>query len=439
MTTNEERTENGGAVDEGRTGNGGPTDDTPPALRTDEIGFDPVEFLAEAVRTPSHETVEGMRELLCAALDDHDIEASVVAGGCVLAEKSSSAPAAGPHLVLNTHIDTVRPHVPFERGFGDGTDEDEPIIRGRGACDAKGPLAALLYGFLAAEPERGRLTLAITPDEEVLSLGAAALMGLLPDDGDRAGAEGWSGGADRPGADRLDGDLFLVGEPTGLDVCTAAKGRFQGTVDLHGEAAHAAEFAGANAVAAAEGALRAIRTFDDDAEAHPQLGEPKLTPTLVEGGSASNQVPADCAITVDRRSVPPETADGFRDALTEAVRAETPADVDVAVELTERESPFFEAFATDPDHEFVGTVANAAGEGVAAVGVPSDRGGDVRPFGAATEASYFAPAATVVFGPGDLADETGPVAHAEREYVRIREVEAAALAVERAIDRTLSS
>jgi acetylornithine deacetylase len=57
----------------------------------------------------------------------------------------------------------------------------------------------------------------------------------------------------------------------------------------------------------------------------------------------------------------------------------------------------------------------------------------VRPFGAATEASYFAPAPTVVFGPGDLADDAGAVAHAEREYVRVREVTAAAEAVERSI------
>ena len=399
--------------------------------RTD---FDPVEFLVEAIRTPSHETVAEMRELLRGVLAEHGVETAVVAGGCVVAEKRSPEPAAGPHLALNTHVDTVTPHVPFERGHANGTSGGEPILRGRGACDAKGPLAALLYGFLAAEPERGRLTLAITPDEETLSLGAAALMGLLPNDGDGARAEDGSAGVEP-----LEADLFLVGEPTGLDACTAAKGRFQATVELAGEAAHAAEFAGANAIAAAEGALRAIRTFDADAGTHPQLGVPKLTPTLVEGGSASNQVPADCATTVDRRSVPPETADGFRDALADAVRAETPADVDVAVELTERESPFFEAFATDPDHELVSTVADAAREGATAAGVPSDRGGDVRPFGAATEASYFAPAPTVVFGPGDLADATGPVAHAEREYVRVREVEAAALAVEHVVDRTLST
>ncbi|WP_424014549.1 M20/M25/M40 family metallo-hydrolase [Halorubrum xinjiangense] len=390
--------------------------------------FDPVSFLEDAVQIPSQESPDEMREFVVDLLDDRGADPAVVADGCVLAKKRSPAPEAGPHLVLNTHLDTVTPHVPFERGeardgergasaaTADGPDE---VIRGRGACDAKGPLAALLNAFLAADPDRGRLTLALTPDEEALSLGAAALTGRLP------GTE-----------DRLDGDLYLVGEPTGLDACTAAKGRFQASVELSGTAAHAAEFAGSNAVAAAEDALAAIRTFDDGADAHPQLGPPKLTPTVIEGGAATNQVPADCAITVDRRSVPPETAEGFRSSLADAVRESltTATDdrtgVDAAVALTDRESPFLEAFATDPDHELVRTVANAAREAGDAVGLSSDRGGDARPFGAATEASYFAPAPTVVFGPGDLADEAGAVAHAEREYVRVREVEAAAAAVE---------
>jgi acetylornithine deacetylase len=386
--------------------------------------FDPVSFLERAVRTPSHESVDETRELVVEALDRSGVESVVVAGGCVLAEKRSPAPDAGPDLVLNTHLDTVTPHVPFERAEASGDERggaasagpSTEVIRGRGACDAKGPLAALLSGFLAAEPERGRLTLALTPDEEALSLGAAALTGRLP------GTE-----------DRLDGDLFLVGEPTGLDACTAAKGRFQGTVELSGVAAHAAELAGANAVAAAEGALAAVRTFDDDADEHPQLGAPKLTPTVIEGGGATNQVPADCAITVDRRSVPPETAEGFRSSLAAAVRARAPDDVAVEVALTDRESPFFEAFSTDPSHELVETVANAARAAADSTGLPADRGGAARPFGAATEASYFAPAPTVVFGPGDLADDAGAVAHSEREYVRIREVEAAAATVERAI------
>jgi len=63
-------------------------------------------------------------------------------------------------------------------------------------------------------------------------------------------------------------------------------------------------------------------------------------------------------------------------------------------------------------------------------------GGAVRPFEAATEASYFAEhGPTVVFGPGVLSDDVGAVAHSKREYVRLSEVRAAARAVRETVER----
>jgi acetylornithine deacetylase len=374
-------------------------DDSAPGAAARADGFDPVAFLEAAVRIDSASDVTEMREFLVETLADHGVEATVDDAGNALATRESPAPADGPHVVLNTHIDTVRPHVPFSRddGGADGS-AGEDVIRGRGSCDAKGPLAALLAGFLATRPARGRLTLAVTPDEETLSLGADAL--------------------------ELDADAYVVGEPTDLDVCTAAKGRFQGTLTLSGTAAHAAEpGSGINAVAGLEDALRAIRTFDaSDASPapDPQLGAPTLTPTTVSGGRATNQVPAEAKLVVDRRSVPPETAAGFRSALETRVREAVPDEVGVEFGLTDRESPFLEAFATDPDAPVVRALQSASG-------------GAVRPFGAATEASYFAPAPTVVFGPGVLADDEGAVAHAEREYVRVRDVRRAAEAIRSAL------
>ena len=360
-------------------------------------GFDPIEFLERAVPVASNEDVSEMRDLLVDAIEARGIDATVDDAGNTVASKGAAAPAATTHLVFNTHIDTVSPHVPFSRTGGDGADAGDDRIHGRGSCDAKGPLAALLAAFFAVDPrEDARVTLAVTPDEEVLSTGAAAL--------------------------DLDADLHVVGEPTGLDVCPAAKGRFQATVTLSGTAAHAAEpDSGANAVAGLEGALAAIRRFDADRDPHPQLGPATLTPTTVTGGEATNQVPARCELVVDRRSVPPETAAEFRSALTAAVRAAVPGDLDVDVALTDRPTPFLEAFATDADHDLVRTLAAAAER--------AGGSGAVRPFSAATEASYFAPAPVVVFGPGELADDEGAVAHADREYVPVAAVRRAAAAV----------
>ena len=337
--------------------------------------FDPLAFHERAVRTPSHEDVDAMRGLLCETLREHGQTPEVDDAGNVLASRGSGH----PHVVLNTHIDTVPPHAPYAR--------DGDVVRGRGACDAKGPLAALVAAFLAVEPEDGRVTLAVTPDEETDSAGAAAL--------------------------DLDADACVVGEPTDLAACTSARGRFQATVELAGEAAHAADpETGANAVTAAEQALDAIRSFDAarGPDPHPSLGPPTLTPTQIEGGEATNRVPAACRIVVDRRTVPPETQDGFFAAFEEHVRERVrdgvgQDSVDVTVRPAERETPFLGAFSTPDDADVVGALVNAGA-------------GDPRPFGAATEASYFAASApTVVFGPGVLADDDGPVAHAEREYV----------------------
>ncbi|WP_128477803.1 M20 family metallopeptidase [Halorussus pelagicus] len=379
------------------------------------MSFDSVEFLEAAVQTPSHEDVTKMRKLLVSTLEsadaDPEVRVSVDDAGNMVAVRDSGRD--GPHVVLNTHIDTVPPHVEFSR--------DDGVIRGRGSCDAKGPLAAILAAFLGAEVERGRVTLAVTPDEETNSTGAAAL-DFDPEP-----------------------DAVIVGEPTELDVCNAAKGRFQATVTVRGANAHAAEpESGVNAVRAAgdllseasetprtsgEAASGALDTFDDREDrpdASDALGDSTLTPTTIEGGTATNQVPAECSFVVDRRSVPPETAEGFREALETHLRAHAPEAVGVEVALAERDTPFLAAFETPAEGELAATLRETSG-------------GNVRPFGAATEASYFAQVApTVVFGPGSLADDEGAVAHAPREYVRVAEVERAGEAIEETLAALLT-
>ncbi|ELY93183.1 succinyl-diaminopimelate desuccinylase [Natrialba chahannaoensis JCM 10990] len=352
--------------------------------------FDIASFHTDAVQIPSHEDVAEMREFLLETLRDTGIEPEVDDLGNVLATRGDDT-GGDTHIVLNTHIDTVPPHVPYER--------DGDIVRGRGTCDAKGPLAALLAAFLRTEPETGTLTLAITTDEETLMTGAEALQELLSADG------------------------YIVGEPTDLDVCIAARGQCEGTVTIEGESGHAASVPTEhNSIAALSHVLESLREYDDAAGpgADDVLGEPKLTPTVLEGGEASNRVPDRCRLTFDRRSVPPETSESFRADLERFLADRLPSDhaVDVSVDLIRPDTPFPQAFVTDGEAELVRTLQDASG-------------GEVRPFGAATEAGFFAAdAPTVVFGPGVLADEAGAVAHAEREYVRLSAIEAAADAVE---------
>lgn len=351
------------------------------------MSYDPIDFLEAAVQTPSQESVEEMRALLVETLETEGLDPTVDGAGNVIAERGSGS----PHVALNTHIDTVPPHVPFERTV--------EVLRGRGSCDAKGPLAAILEAFLSVEPDEGRVTLAVTPDEERESTGAAAL--------------------------DLEPDGVVVGEPTGLDACVAARGRFEGVVTLHGTSAHAADpAAGANTISALEAVLAGLESYDESqgTDSHQRLGAPTLTPTLVSGGEAANQIPERTTVTFDRRTVPPETETEFFTALTEHLDARVPDGIEVEVGRTDRSTPFLAGFETDPDTAVVRALTDAGA-------------GPARTFGAATEASYFAAVApTVVFGPGVLSDENGPVAHSQREYVEVEAVEEAGAILTRTLD-----
>ncbi|MDQ2071596.1 M20 family metallopeptidase [Haloarcula sp. NS06] len=373
------------------------------------MAFDIPSFHRRAVETRSDEHVDDIRSLLVDTLEDAGEYPEIDDLGNVVASRGDDD---GTHILLNTHIDTVPPNLPYERRTeppgpdetvdGTGGDGDGDIVCGRGACDAKGPLAALLDAFLTVAPDDGRVTLAISTDEETTQTGGAHL------------------------ADTIDADGYIVGEPTGLDVCTAARGQFEGTVTIHGESAHAADpGSGHNAIRAATPILQAMESYDEKKGPgeHETLGYPILTPSMVEGGEATNQVPAECAITFDRRSVPPETSESFCADLQAHLEQWLPKSMGLTVDLIRPDTPFPEAFATDTDAELVRTLQEASG-------------GAVRQFGAATEASYFATnGPTVVFGPGDLSDETGAIAHSKREYVRLSEVRTAARAVRETVER----
>jgi acetylornithine deacetylase len=355
-----------------------------------QVKMDPVGFLEETVPIESHESVERMREYLLENLTGartHD-------SGCVVAEKGDEDSAET--VVLNTHMDTVAPHVPYER--------DEGVVRGRGACDAKGPLAAMVSAyerFDASKSDRA-VRLVVSPDEETVSRGLHEY--LCAEGGEDIG-------------------FAVVGEPTSLDICTAAKGRFEATVRFVGESAHAASGGGRNAVSCAAEAVRRLESVE---AAHDELlGESRLTVTRVEGGEASNRVPETAELTLDRRPVPPESSEGFVALVEGTLNGDGGIACEYEVRLADRPTPFLEAFRTDEDDAHVRKFVKAA-EG-------TGNEPRLRPFGAATEASYLARhAPVVVFGPGAISEEDGtPVAHSEREYVKTGELRKAAEALAR--------
>jgi acetylornithine deacetylase len=353
-----------------------------------------VSFLREAVAIDSTEDVEPMRRFLVETLEAAELPVAVDPAGTVCAHRGSAD--ASTHLLLNTHLDTVPPHIPPR------WDPQTETLHGRGSADAKGPLAAMVDAFCTARlPADARVTLAVTTDEEADSRGAAAL--------------------------DVGQTMAIVGEPTDLTLATAARGRFVATVRLEGTAGHAATPAECVNPAEAVGpAVSAIHAMDADGPTDPLLGAPIATVTQISAGGPANQVPAVVELTVDRRSIPPETATAFEHQLQGAVTAAVPQAVAVSTSLAARPTPFLEAFRTPSSARVVRLLRDAAD----AVGVDPE----LTAFDAATEASYFAATPVVVFGPGRLADAAGPIAHADREYVHTPAVETAAAMLRQTIE-----
>ncbi len=97
---------------------------------------------------------------------------------------------------------------------------------------------------------------------------------------------------------------------------------------------------------------------------------------MLEGGDAPNRVPDAATLTFDRRSVPPETSESFRVDLEDSLEERVPDALEVSIDLIRPDTPFPKAFVTDSDDPLVRTLAD-------------ESGGEVRPFGAATEAGFF--------------------------------------------------
>jgi acetylornithine deacetylase len=153
---------------------------------------------------------------------------------------------------------------------------------GLGANDAKGAVAAMILAAreLRDEDFKGSITFAFVEEEERGGDGVRALTPKLAQI-----------------------DAAIVGEPTGLEVCTAQRGMLILRCTAHGETAHVAHaHLGRNAIhqAARDIERLAAMTF----QPHALLGT--TTPQVVEinGGKARNQVPERCEFLVDLRTTP---------------------------------------------------------------------------------------------------------------------------------------
>jgi acetylornithine deacetylase/succinyl-diaminopimelate desuccinylase-like protein len=104
-------------------------------------------------------------------------------------------------------------------------------------------------------------------------------------------------------------DYVIIGEQSNLQVRVAERGMFGFKVKFYGKAAHtaASRTTGVNAIAKASKGVLALEHHVD--KFHEWIGHPMQSVNIIEAGTVSNQVPAECTITVDRRLIIGETAD----------------------------------------------------------------------------------------------------------------------------------
>ena len=303
----------------------------------------------------------------------------------------------GPSLLLESHTDTVEIEnmdiEPFTPDIRNGR------VYGRGACDDKASLAAMMIGLVNAAEKgmAGDVTLACTADEECGFGGAKKLV----ESGFRA-------------------DGCVVGEPTELRLIIAHKGACRLKVLTHGTCAHSSEpHKGDNAIyhmAELIGALREHAELLTRRAAHPLVGSPTCSVGMIHGGQMPNIVPDLCEIILDRRMVPGEEMEQVVAELEEVIGRTAEDRFGWSTEITLGGHPL----ETQPDCWVVQRVARA----LEATGADANPGGVQ--YG--TDASAFARAGIpgVVIGPGSIQQ-----AHTAVEWVEIEQVRKAALIYER--------
>jgi len=289
-------------------------------------------------------------------------------------------------ILLAPHMDTV------------GADSDKFIpqrkdgrLHGRGACDTKGSVAAMLCAVLElaaskSRPQHTEIVFAGLIDEEHAQAGSRALI--------KSGFQA---------------DLAIVGEPTRCRIVTAHKGCLWLHLKTRGKAAHGATpQLGKNAV---HQMARVVEALETDYAAqlrrrhHPLLGAGTINVGKISGGTQPNIVPDACVIEIDRRTLPGETEAGVKREIAVLLRKKKLSTQLVSSKLAPA-LPLETNFRRPLVRELLGTA------------------GQQRPLGV----DYFCDASvlaaggipSVVFGPGNIAQ-----AHTLDEWVSMAELERA--------------
>lgn len=291
-------------------------------------------------------------------------------------------------ILLAPHMDTVAP-----------SSEDQFLPRvargrlyGRGACDTKGSIAAMLTALSVLARIRRR-----PAGTEII------FAGLVDEENSQAGSRALAAGG-------LQADLAIVGEPTRLRIVTAHKGSVWLRFETRGKAAHGScPDLGKNAI---HEMARVVDWLETDyarqlrRRRHPLLGCATISVGSIRGGTQPNIVPAGCVASADRRTLPGESEKSVRDELRVLLRRRG-----LSAAIEGQKSSFCLPMETDPNLPLVRSLLTLARQ---------SKPSGVNYF---CDASVLARAGipSVVFGPGDIAQ-----AHTADEWIELKSVDRAA-------------
>lgn len=235
-------------------------------------------------------------EVVLRYLQENGIQAKLYEGGPgvfnVVGRLSNGHP--GKRFLLNGHIDVVAPGEgwsvdPFGGELRDGK------LYGRGACDMKSGIAAMLAAVAAIKrsgnPFKGEIVVSAVGDEETGSrFGTRYLFeqGLV---------------------DVI--DFAVVTEPTDLAIELGNRGLRWFDVTVKGQACHAGRpHYGRNAIHAASLFIQAIHDFKfSQKNTNFEIPTPSMSVTMIAAGTQVNVIPNRCRLSIDRRMIPGETSE----------------------------------------------------------------------------------------------------------------------------------
>ena len=319
------------------------------------------------------------------------VERQQVSPGRVNIVATADVPGSAHTVLFEVHQDTVpvdNMSIPaFDAQLREGK------VWGRGACDVKGGMAAMLHAFerLVREKPSGaaRLVLACTVDEEHTFSGIRHFL-----------------------SQPQQASMAVVAEPTQLEVVIAHKGLVRWKVKTKGRSCHSASpERGVNAIYRMAPVLEALSEYAvrlGQGDQHQLLGPPTLSVGVIRGGTSVNTVPAECEIEIDRRIIPGEDPAAAFNEARQFVFARPAVDPGLL---------FDEPWLMDP---YLDTAREAKIVSVVSAAVDQIEGKHIIagvPYG--TDGSKIADAGipAVVFGPGDIAQ-----AHTEAEWIDVEQL-----------------